>query len=303
MGALALVFGGLSVFAADYWLRQNVRTVVETVPAPEPIVPAVEFGTIVVASEPLRYGAELAPHMLREIPWPTDAVPRGAFETIDALMAEGPRAALEAIELNEPILTAKITGPDGRPTLSNRLAPGKRAVTIAVNKVTGVAGFVVPGDRVDIILTQQFGGAEASAAPTPGPAGPAGEPGRSFASDDGRRISAVTVLENVKVLSVDQIADERRAEPVVVASVTLELAPVEARTLSAAQSAGVLSLHLRKAGEGSDAVGVLPQFGIDEMVTSAYAPDTAPKPRLATVTVRHGDTAQTFTVPDERAGQ
>ncbi len=304
MGALALVFGGMSVGAADFWLRQNVRTVVETVPAAAPEVPAVTFGTIVVAAEPLRYGATLETHMLRTIPWPDDSVPEGAFADIGSLLDEGPRAVLEAIEPNEPILSAKVTGPDGRPTLSNRLEQGKRAVTIPVNRVTGVAGFVVPGDRVDIVLIQQLGdlgGVEggaisASATPLRDQQG-----GLSFTTEGGAQVSALTVLENVRVLSVDQIADERRSEPVVVASVTLELSPSEARTISAAQSAGVIALHLRKAGEGTEPVGVLPQFGIDPQMTASYEPERPSG--VATVRVRHGDRTETFTVPDEGSGQ
>ena len=299
MAALALVFGGISVGAADFWLRQNVRTVVEAVPAAEPEAPAVTFGGIVVAAEPLRYGDILETHMLRTIPWPNDSVPEGAFADIGELLDEGPRAVLEAIEPNEPILSAKVTGPDGRPTLSNRLEAGKRAVSIPVNRVTGVAGFVVPGDRVDVVLIQQLrdnGGVE-GAPPVASGAIPSQQGGLSFATEGGGQVSALTLLENVRVLSVDQIADERRAEPVVVASVTLELSPAEARTISAAQSAGVIALHLRKAGEGTEPVGVMPQYGIDPQVTASYAPERPGG--VTTVRVRHGERTETFTVPDE----
>lgn len=299
MGALALVFGALSVVAADFWLDRNIRTVVETVPADPAAQPTVRFGTIVVASEPLRYGTTIAPRMLREIPWPKDSVPEGAFASIEEVTGDGPRAALSMIEANEPVLSGKVTGPDGRPTLSNRLSIGKRAVTIPVDRVTGVGGFVVPGDRVDLVLTQQEAPAR-NGLDGAGPAAPlataANMTDRSFVGEDGRQVTAQTVLENIKVLSIDQIADESQADPVLVASVTLELSAAQARTVTAAQRAGTLSLHLRKAGEGLQA-----PFGIDPSITASY--ENRQPTGLATITVRQGERSEIFTVRDERVGQ
>src|SRR6202158_4521498 len=110
--------------------------------------------TIVVASKPLRFGAELGAMSLREVPWPDEAVPAGAFSKITDLTASGRRVVLTAIETNEPILSSKITGSGQRATLSAMLADGMKAVTIRVNDVEGVAGFVLPGDRVDVVLTR-----------------------------------------------------------------------------------------------------------------------------------------------------
>jgi pilus assembly protein CpaB len=177
--------------------------------------------TIVVASKPLRFGNELGSLSLKEIAWPEDAVPAGAFAKIADVMANGRRVVLTAIEANEAILSSKITGAGQRATLSATLADGMKAVTIRVNDVEGVAGFVLPGDRVDVALTRQMDKA---------------------ATTD-------VVLQNTRVLAIDQTADERNDKPSVVKAVTLEVDTAAAQKLALAASVGTLSLMLRKAGE------------------------------------------------------
>lgn len=308
MGALALVFGGLSVTAADYWLRNNVRTVVTEVP----VAAQVEFGSIVVAAEPVTYGANLGAANLREMPWPSDAIPEGAFATIEDLLKEGSRAALTALATNEPVLAAKISGPDGKPTLSNKLRPGFRAVSIPVNSVSGVAGFVVPGDRVDVVLTRELNEPE-------GPLGPIdakaedGSAGEGFSIGGGETVHSMVVVEGATVLTVDQIADDSITNPVIAGVVTLELDAAQARRVSAAENAGSLSLHLRKAGEAQDAPVAKATFrwpslpkiqAVDPMATSSYsepAPsvDAVPNPSASMITVRHGEKVETFSVRSE----
>ena len=79
------------------------------------------------------------------------------FRPIDALLAEGSRVVLSPMEANEPVLLAKLSGPNGRASLSNLLSPGMRAVTIKTDEIAGVGGFITPGDRVDIVLTRDAG--------------------------------------------------------------------------------------------------------------------------------------------------
>src|SRR5207247_2597579 len=128
------------------------------------------------------------------------------------------------IEENEPILGSKITGPGQRATLSAMLRDGMKAVTIRVNDVEGVAGFVLPGDRVDVALTRQ---------------------------NDKAGATSDVVLQNARVLAIDQVADERSDKPSVVKAVTLEVDTPAAQKLSLAASIGTLSLMLRKAGEAN----------------------------------------------------
>ena len=162
MIGIAAVFGAVSIFAADLWVKSEASQRVETrtVEIPAPAQPKVEFKTIVVASEPLRFGMQLDRAQLTEIQWPQDALPQGAFPTIDALLAEGSRVVLSPMETNEPVLLAKLSGPNGRATLSNLLSPGMRAVTIKTDEIAGVGGFVTPGDRVDVVLTRDAGAIE-----------------------------------------------------------------------------------------------------------------------------------------------
>jgi len=182
--------------------------------------------TIVVAAKPLRFGTELSAGMLRETPWPTASMPSGAFAKISDVIGQGRRVVLTPIEPNEPVLALKITGAGQRATLSALVKPGMKAVTIRVNDVEGVGGFVLPGDRVDVVLTRQI---------------------------DKGNASTEIVLQNTRVLAVDQTADDRAAKATVAKSVTLEVNTVNAQKLWLASSVGSLSLLLRKAGETAEA--------------------------------------------------
>ncbi|RUV19296.1 Flp pilus assembly protein CpaB [Mesorhizobium sp. M7A.F.Ca.MR.245.00.0.0] len=217
MIVLAGVFGVLAVVLANIWLASQRNAMAQS--------NGTQRDTVVVAAVPLKFGDTLSADKLREIPWPAGAIPAGAFKTTkDALAGEGTRQALQAISVNEPILAAKITGPGQRATLSAVLGDGMKAVSIRVNDVLGVAGFVFPGDRVDILLT------------------------RTARGDDGADRSFVDVLlQSMKVLAIDQVADVSKDSPTVVKSVTLEASTKDAQKLTLAAGAGQLSLALRQA--------------------------------------------------------
>src|SRR3954452_13440582 len=220
MIGVAVLFGVFAVFLAQSWLNGQAEMRVRNLEAQKK--PAVTQ-TIVVATKPLRFGNELASSSLREVSWPEEALPAGAFRSIsDIVDAGGRRVVLTAIDPNEPVLSSKITGPGQRATLSATLQDGMKAVTIRVNDVEGVAGFVLPGDRVDVALTRQM--------------------------DKGAATTDV-VLQNTRVLAIDQTADERNDKPSVVKAVTLEVDTAAAQKLALAASVGSLSLMLRKAGE------------------------------------------------------
>ncbi|MER9356372.1 Flp pilus assembly protein CpaB [Mesorhizobium sp. M0514] len=217
MIVLAGVFGVLAVVLANIWLANQRTAMAQSNGA--------QTSTVVVAAMPLKFGDTLGADKLREIPWPAGAIPAGAFKTTkDAMAGNGTRQALQAISANEPVLASKITGPGQRATLSAVLGEGMKAVSIRVNDVLGVAGFVFPGDRVDILLT------------------------RSVRSEDGMDKSFVDVLlQSMKVLAVDQVADVSKDNPTVVKSVTLEASTKDAQKLTLAAGAGQLSLALRQA--------------------------------------------------------
>ena len=218
MIGFAVLFGLLAVFIAQSWLNSQAEMRMRSLEANRK---PIETQTIVVASRPLRFGAELTSSSLREIAWPENAVPAGAFAKISDLLAAGRRVVLTAIEANEPVLSSKVTGPGQRATLSAVIADGMRAVTIRVNDVDGVAGFVLPGDRVDVALTRQA---------------------------DKNNTNDV-VIQSVKVLAIDQVADERTDKPSIARAVTLEVNSKDAQKIALAATVGTLSLMLRRAGE------------------------------------------------------
>ncbi|MFB9984187.1 Flp pilus assembly protein CpaB [Mesorhizobium kowhaii] len=214
---LAGVFGVLAVVLANIWLASQRNAMAQS--------NGTQRDTVVVAAMPLKFGDTLSADKLREIPWPAGAIPAGAFKTTkDALAGEGARQALQAISTNEPVLASKITGPGQRATLSAVLGEGMKAVSIRVNDVLGVAGFVFPGDRVDVLLTQTVRGADGA--------------DKSFVD---------VLLQSMKVLAVDQVADVSKDNPTVVKSVTLEASTKDAQKLTLAAGAGQLSLALRQA--------------------------------------------------------
>jgi pilus assembly protein CpaB len=270
MIAFAVVFGLLAVFAAQTWLNNQAELRMKSLEARKQPVNA---RTIVVASKPLRFGSELTSQAVREVPWPEEALPNGAFASAVDLLTAGKRVVLTAIEANEPILATKITGAGQRATLSALLHEGMKAVTLRVNDVEGVAGFVLPGDRVDVMLSR------------PGPAP-----------------TTDVVIQDARVLAVDQIADERVDKPSVVKAVTLELDINAAQKVALAALVGNLSLALRKAGEGMAEVTRRVTL-LDLQTASLAVARERPKTSggLATVTVTRVSAKQDYSVPTEKA--
>ncbi len=220
MIAVAAVFGLLAVFVAQSWLNRQAEARLRSIDAQKKV--AVAPHALVVASRPLRFGVELTAAALQELPWASESLPPGSFTSIQELISSGKRIVLTAIEPNEPILSSKITGSGQRATLSALIAEGKKASTVRVNDVDGVAGFVLPGDRVDVILSRQI--------------------------EKGSAVNDV-VLQNAKVLAIDQLADDRAEKPSIAKAVTLEVDIAGAQKLSLASQIGTLSLALRKAGD------------------------------------------------------
>ncbi|MDH3242559.1 MAG: Flp pilus assembly protein CpaB [Alphaproteobacteria bacterium] len=216
---VALVLGGLSVFAARNWIERQVQG---NVTAKKTDTSTVK---IVVARTRLNFGDKIKDEHLTEISWPKASVPKGSFGSIrQVLDGKRPRVALNRIEINEPLLKSKVSGFGGRATLSAVLKGDRRAVTIRVNDVTGVAGFLLPGDRVDILMSR--GGEKTS-----------------------RKISVL--LQDIRVLGVGQLSSERHDKPVVVRTITVEATPNEAQKLILAQQVGQLSMVLRPVTERS----------------------------------------------------
>lgn len=238
---LALVIAGGAGFLAYKWLDEQRR--IATIRPDAPPAPKIDIGKIVIATVPLRFGADLSPANIKEIDWPAGAVPKGAFTSIEGLLKSGERrVVLSAIEPNEPILKWKITGPGQRASLSAVIEKGMKAVTIRVNDVLGVAGFVLPGDRVDIVLTRTQS---------------------ANGSTKRKKTFNDVILQNIRVLGIDQIADDRTEQPSVAKAVTLEVSTTDAQRLALASAVGTMSLVLRSSG--NTAPSVTRRIGLEDL--------------------------------------
>ncbi len=238
MIGLAVVFGGLSIFAADRWVKSQTPVAVPVVEVAAPEAPSIETTKIVVAKDVLKYGTEITADLLQEVDWPTNALPAGSFKSIAEATDGEKRVVLSAFAQNEPILLSKLSGKDGRGSLSNLIEPGMRAVTVRVDDITGVAGFVTAGDRVDILLTRQKNKDVAAEGDQP--------------ATVTNELASEVVLQNVKVLTLDQSADDTSVSAVVAKAVTVEVSSDDAQKVALAQQLGTLYLVLRPAGEAAN---------------------------------------------------
>ena len=199
-------------------------------------VPEIKTTPVVVASDELRMGQILKQEQLKEIQWPADSVPEGTFRSVGDLFKEqGTRVIMEGMRNGEPVLTHKITGPGQRAGLATILDDGKKAISVRVNDVIGVSGFLVPGDYVDLLLTN-----------TTVPQGDGDDTRKAATPND-----AYTdlLLENIRVLAVDQSLDPKDNSAKVARTVTLEATLTEAQRITLASTVGTISLVLRKSSE------------------------------------------------------
>lgn len=233
MAGLAVVFGGTSYFAGNQYLEGQTQARISQLEGREGT--NLELSQIVVATKPLVFGEKLSEENLRLVDWPKANLPKGAYTSIETVIGNGERKVIQPIEPNEPVLQVKLTGDNGRGGLAGIIADGMRAVTIPVNSIDGVGGFVMPGDRVDIIFSQR--------------------------SRKTGEQTAKVLMENVKVLTVDQRAGTRSNGPKVAKSVTLETDSSGAQKLALANNSGKLSLLLRGAGDEKSVSAETISFG------------------------------------------
>ncbi len=222
---LATVFGSAAVFFANTWISNQAPRQMAAI-----VQPVEEQATIVVAAKDFVFGDPLQAETLKEIPWAKSSVPEGAFSKISELTVDGRRVALASISTNEAILKWKISGAGGRASLSTTVTEGMRAVAIRVDDVVGVGGFVLPGDRVDLLYTRS-------------------------ANRNNEKESATNdvLVQNVRVLAIDQVVDQKNEKPVVARVVTVEVLAQDAQKVALAQNTGSVMLSLRAAGSTDNA--------------------------------------------------
>ncbi len=230
-----------ALFVARVWLPAQTAKASPNAP------PAVVVGVpVVLAASAIPYGAKLDAKQLVLARLPSDAVPLGAFSSVDQVLkqdAGGPPVALTAISQREPILPSKLSGAGVRPTMSALIGEGMRAYTIGVTEVAGGGGHVLPGDRVDVVVTREL--------PTNG------------AMDGGHpKLVSEVVIQNVRILGMDLNVDPASTHPTVAHTATLEVGVEDAERLALAAQAGTLSLALRRTG-AADVKPVRPMVTAD----------------------------------------
>ena len=202
---VAIVTGLLAMLLAARWLDRQSHT---------------DMTPIVVARAEVSLGQRLTPEMLKLVDWPKNSLPPGIYSSTEKLDGRVLRAGLQR---GEPVLEAKLAPQGTQGGLSAVISQGKRAITVRVNDVIGVAGFALPGNYVDIIVNTQR------------------------ENERVRHDQAISkiVLEKILVLAVAQEVSRDETKPRVVNAVTLEVAPEEAEKIDLARSVGSLSLVLR----------------------------------------------------------
>ncbi|MEA1988528.1 MAG: Flp pilus assembly protein CpaB [Pseudomonadota bacterium] len=209
---IALIMGGVVTILVNTLLTQEVQqrsqeTVMQT-------------KKVLVAASDLKTGMRLDKLSVKQIDWPAENLPEGTYSNIDVLLGEKAPIVIKKINKNEIILPYKLSPQGLRGGLPPKIPEDRRAMTIEVNEVSGVAGFVLPGTYVDVLLTSKVGQKD-------------------------KKPATHTLLQNILVLGVDQLSSEDEDEPKVVNAVTLQVTPKEGMMLALGQEVGQVNLLLR----------------------------------------------------------
>ncbi|MEE9388576.1 MAG: Flp pilus assembly protein CpaB [Paracoccaceae bacterium] len=234
---LGMALAGFAVFLARGYIGEyQAELAIER----EARSQMIETVNVFVSTRSLKYGERLRDVDVREVRWPVESLPEGVFHQMDALFPKGVaendlRTVIRAMEKGEAVLAIKITGPGEDAGVSSRLGKGMRAFALKVDVSSGVSGFLRPGDRVDVYWT-----------------------GKNYSSDNEGRGGDITQLIEtaVKLLAIDQIADQDRNSARIARTVTVEATPQQVAALAQAQATGKLALSLVGAEEDSVAEAV-----------------------------------------------
>ena len=207
--AVALLFAGLASWGVYSYLQEEARK-----------SKASAGGAVVVAAADIPVGTQLNSAHLKLVNWPRESIPPGSFADSKPLFG---RVAVRHLSPGDSVTEQKLMpreGTAGAGVMTYIVPQGHRAVTVGVNEVAGVAGFLAPQNRVDIVLTTQI------------PSSPS------------QNISKI-VLQDVPILATGQITEQKEGKPAIVPTVTLDLTPGDAEKLILASSKGSLQLLLR----------------------------------------------------------
>ena len=285
LGASAAL-GVAALFVARTFLPSNTTSTAEAATA----AAVKDLRPVVLAAHPLVYGARIEAKDLVLAQVPSKYVPEGAFPTIQAVLTQdkgAPPVVISAIAEKEAVLPAKVTGPGARPSVAIQIAEGKRAYAIRVNDVASVGGNILPGDRVDVLLTRNLNKAD-------------GPP----------NMVAEVVIQNVRLLGLDLNVDPASTATKVSSTATVEVTMQDGQKLSMVSTLGTLSLALRRTGEAK-IDGIKAMRTSDLHLVGGYSIGAAPAsaapadinkpivPRGPTIVVVNGDKRETIVIPTE----
>ena len=202
----ALVMAVGAALVANKWLQAKMLSGVDIKAGMVPVV---------AAAVQIPFGQKIELAHVRLLELPKNSLPTGAFENEDDVIG---KIAAQTIFPGEILLEGRVVEHLGGSTLAAVIEPGMRAVSVAVNEIIGVAGFLLPGNRVDVLATKKAGN---------------------------RNVKARTLLQDIKVLAVDQTSSTDKNDPVIVRAVTLEVNPQQAEVLIRATQEGKVQLTLR----------------------------------------------------------
>ena len=204
-----------------------------------------ETQDVVVTASDVTFGVKLDKTMLRTVRYPKESVPVGAFSTVDSVVGQTTKIFMTA---KEPVTAIKLSSLGGG--LSMLVRPGMRASSVEVNQVSGVSGFILPGDRVDMLVTV-------------------------LQVQDPEDAYTQTVLQNLEVLAAGQKTTTQDNKPITVQSVTLLVDPNQAEVMAHATRQGQITLVLRARGDDSTLAKLQPVKTSDLRGKQTRAPEPA----------------------------
>lgn len=266
---VALGMAGLTAVLINSYLTNKENEYASNAPTEQELVGAVE---VLVADRDLAAGEIVNDGMLRWQAWPETAVNENYLSRQgESGSADVDGAAVRsAIMAGEPIVMSKLVMSDQPGFLAGALRPGMRAITLKVDEVSGNAGFILPGNRIDVILTQEIETALAG-------------------GDTGMKRVSETVLSDLRVLAVDQEVNDLENEPKVSKTVTLEVDVKQAETAALAKRMGKLSLSLRSVARSDSEMATAGLFTADDQISRFLSPVYMP-----VLTARHDIKAGTL---------
>jgi len=248
----SLVMGAIAAWMAGNWVQRAGQ------------VPEVRMATVVAADLAIPFGTKVEQRHVKLLEMPAEFVPPGSFASIEEVLD---RVTVQPVVSGEILMKERFVDQGDGATLAALVSERMRAVTVRVDDVIGVGGFLLPGNRVDVLASRRV---------------------------DGRRATAETIVRDVKVLAVDQTAASERNEPVIVRAVTLEVTPVQAEALVKAKEEGSIQLALRNPLDDEVVVAEAePEPASPPVQAPPPAPRPAAAPRPRSITIIRGTNVST----------